>query len=111
MKLKTAKGEKNYIIKDLDFTNVMCDLEDRGVDIMGMMSEEGIPENKMFSTIRIILATLIGENDLNEAGKILTAHLKNGGKMDEILGAFTDVMKSAGFGEASEETEAVTTEA
>lgn len=103
MKLHTEKGIKEYKVKNLDFTNVMCDLEDRGVDIMGMMGNTGIPDNKLFSTIRIILATLIGETDLNVAGKVLTTHLKNGGKIDEILKAFTEVMENAGFGEASED--------
>ena len=30
MVLQTAKGPEEYKIKDLDFTNVMCDLEDMG---------------------------------------------------------------------------------
>ena len=61
MVLHTAKGTKEYKVKDLDFTNVMCDLEDRGVDIMGMINSDGIQDGKMFTTMRVITAALIGE--------------------------------------------------
>ena len=101
MVLQTAKGPKEYKIKDLDFTNVMCDLEDRGIDVMNMMSD-GFNNGKTFTTLRVITATLIGESDLTKTGQILSEHLKNGGDMDEILDAFTEVMENAGFGEASE---------
>lgn len=106
MILKTAKGTKEYKIKDFDFTNVMCDLEDRGVDIMKMMSADGLQDGKVFTTMRAITAALIGTDDLREAGKILSEHLKNGGDLDVIFNAFTEVMESAGFGEtANKKTE------
>lgn len=104
MVLHTAKGTKEYKTKDFDFVNVMCDLEDRGVDIMKMMDSENPMDGKVFSTMRIILATLIGEKDLAKAGHVLTEHLRNGGQMDEIFNVFTEVMETAGFGIA-EETE------
>ena len=34
----------------------------------------------------------------------LKEHLKYGGSMDEVMGAFTEAMKTAGFGEEAEET-------
>lgn len=108
MVLHTEKGTKEYKIKDLDFTNVMCDLEDRGVDIMGMMNN-GLSDGKVFTTMRVITAALIGEEDLKKAGHILSVHLKNGGEMDEIFNAFTEVMESAGFGGASETQETTET--
>lgn len=100
MVLNTAKGKKEYKVKDLDFTNVMCDLEDRGVDIMAMMNGN-MDNSKMFSTIRAITAALIDEPDLHKAGTILSTHLANGGSMDEIMNAFTEVMAAAGFGETA----------
>ena len=103
MVLHTAKGTKAYKIKDLDFTNVMCDLEDRGIDIMGMMNDGGLKDGKVFTTLRVITAAMIGEDDLKKAGRILSEHLKNGGEMDEIFNAFVEVMESAGFGGAAEE--------
>lgn len=109
MVLHTAKGTKEYKVKDLDFTNVMCDLENRGVDIMGMINSDGIQNGKMFTTMRVITAALIGEEDLKKAGKVLSEHLANGGEMDEIFNAFTEVMESAGFGGASETKETTET--
>lgn len=38
-----------------------------------------------------------------KAGKILSEHLKYGGSMDEVMEAFTEAMKTAGFGEEAEE--------
>lgn len=35
--------------------------------------------------------------------KILSEHLKYGGSMDEVMEAFTEAMKTAGFGEEAEE--------
>ena len=53
--------------------------------------------------IRAIIAVLTGTKDLTEAGKTLSEHLKYGGSMDEVMGAFTEAMKTAGFGEEAEE--------
>lgn len=101
MLLNTANGTKEYNVSDLDFTNMMCDLEDNGVDVMKMMSG-GTEEMKVFKTMRAILAALIGEKDLRVAGKIISEHLTNGGEMDVIFNEFTKAMSAAGFGEASE---------
>lgn len=109
MILHTAKGIKEYKIKELDFTNVMCDLEDRGIDIMGMMNNNSFENGKIFTTMRTITAALIGEDDLKAAGKVLTEHLANGGQMDEIFNAFTEVMQTAGFGGAAETEETTET--
>lgn len=43
------------------------------------------------------------DKDLTKAGKILSEHLKYGGSMDEVMEAFTEAMKTAGFGEEAEE--------
>lgn len=105
MILKTDKGTKEYKVKDLDFTNVMCDLEDKGVDIMKMLNDGSIQDGRTFTTVRTLTAALIGEDDMKKAGTILSTHLRNGGSLDTIFEAFTEVMKSAGFGETAGENE------
>ena len=40
MILQTANGPKEIKTKELDFTNMMCDLEDHDVDVMGLLDEE-----------------------------------------------------------------------
>lgn len=102
MILQTNKGPKEYKAKELDFTNVMCDLEENGIDVMGLLDEEQREKMKIFSTVRAILAALIEIKDLKAVGKILTEHLRNDGSMDEIMNAFVEVMESAGFGKAAE---------
>lgn len=106
MILQTSKGPKEIKTKELDFTNVMCDLEDHGVDVMGLLDEETREKMKVFSTMRAIMAAITGTKDLETAGKMFSEHLKNGGSMDDIMNTFTEVMASAGFGEGAEmETE------
>ena len=104
MILQTANGPKEIKTKELDFTNMMCDLEDYDVDVMGLLDSETRSSMKIIKTIRAILAVLIGTKDLTEAGKSLTEHLKYGGAMDEIIDAFTEAMETAGFGGGAEET-------
>lgn len=103
MILHTANGPKEIKVVELDFTNLMCDLEDHDIDVMGLLDDETRENMKIFKTIRAILAVLTETKDLTEAGKILSEHLKYGGSMDEIMGTFTEAMKTAGFGETAEE--------
>lgn len=103
MILQTAKGPKEISVTELDFTNLMCDLEDHDVDVMGLLDDDTRASMKIFKTVRALTAVLTGTKDLTEAGKILSEHLKYGGSMDEIMGAFTEAMKTAGFGEEAEE--------
>ena len=102
MILQTANGPKEIKVADLDFTNLMCDLEDHDVDVMGLLDDDTRENMKIFKTIRAIIAVLTGTKDLTEAGKILSEHLKYGGSMDEVA-FFTEAMKTAGFGEEAEE--------
>ena len=99
MILQTANGPKEIKVADLDFTNLMCDLEDHDVDVMGLLDDDTRENMKIFKTIRAIIAVLTG----TKAGKILSEHLKYGGSMDEVMEAFTEAMKTAGFGEEAEE--------
>ena len=90
---------KEYGNLDLDFTNVICDLEDIGIDIMSMTNENIKP----FTLCRGIISVYTEEKDLRECGRILSEHLKNGGTLEEILDPFTEAMESAGFGNPAEE--------
>lgn len=89
----------DYDDKELDFTNVLCDLEDIGIDIMDMAGEKGT--TKIFSMCRGIVSVYTGEKDLRKCGKILSSHISNGGTLEEIVDPFTKAMESAGFGKAA----------
>lgn len=108
MIIKTNAGDVNYKVNDLDFTNVACDIEDYGVNVMSMFTDG--EDVKGFSMCRAIIGVLTGEKDKLKAGKMLTEHLKNGGSLDDIFNTFKEAMKSAGFGETEEETTAPSTE-
>lgn len=103
MILQTASGPKEIKVAELDFTNLMCDLEDHDIDVMGLLDDETRSNMKIFKTIRAVVAVLTETKDLNEAGRILSEHIKYGGSMDEVMGAFTEAMKTAGFGEKAKE--------
>lgn len=96
--LKTSNGDQTYVMPELDFTNVLCDLEDQGVNLMQMFNAESRRDMKVFSVCRAILRVLTGTADKNEAGKIMSAHLSNGGTIDEIFSIFTEAMQDSGFG-------------
>ena len=107
MTIQTNKGPKEIKVKELDFTNMMCDLEDNGIDVMALLDDEKRENMKMFNTVRAIFGALTGVSNLKTAGKMLSEHLMNKGTVEEIMDAFTEVMTAAGFGEASEEEQAV----
>lgn len=69
MILQTANGPKEIKVADLDFTNLMCDLEDHDVDVMGLLDDDTRENMKIFKTIRAIIAVLTGTKDLTKAGK------------------------------------------
>ena len=96
-------GEQNYFVKDLSFFNVVCDLEDQGIDLMGMANEGGAGGRNM-SAARAILAVLIGVSK-ERAGDIISDHLKYGGDMsvfNDIMDAFTENMKDSDFGQTQQ---------
>jgi len=98
MIIKTNNGDVEIKTKELDFTNLMCDIEDNGVDIMALMSSSGRDDMKVFNTMRALLAALIGTKDLRSAGRVLSEHIKNGGDINVIMNVFMEAMESAGFG-------------
>ncbi len=103
MTIQTNKGPKEIKVKELDFTNMMCDLEDNGVDVMALLDDDQRKSMKIFSTVRAIMGALTGTKSLKASGKMLSEHLANGGNIEEIMDSFTEVMAAAGFGGASVE--------
>lgn len=99
--LKTSNGEQTYVLPELDFTNVLCDLEDQGVSLMQMFDADSRKDMKVFSVCRAILCVLTGITDKKQAGKIMSEHLGNGGSIDDIFSIFTEAMKDSGFGAAA----------
>jgi hypothetical protein len=104
MIIKTNNGDINFQVKELDFTNVACDIEDYGVNVMSLFT--GDDDVKGFSMCRAIIGVITGEKDKQKAGRMLTEHLKNGGSLDDIFNTFKEAMQSAGFGKATEEATA-----
>lgn len=96
IQIQTNDGPQVYAVTDLDFTNLVCDLEAQGIDVMSMM-DGTIDRSKIMTITRAILSVLINAPIL-EAGKIMSEHLANGGSLEEIFGVFGEAMNDAGFG-------------
>ena len=94
--IQTPEGGQTYPVVDLDFTNLVCDLEGQGIDVMSMM-DGGLDRSKLMTMTRGLLAVMTGL-PTREAGKLLTQHLSNGGSLEDIFGVFTESMADAGFG-------------
>ena len=99
--LKLDNGDKTFPTKDLDFFNLVCELEGAGVDVMSL-TDGALERSKIFTTMRALLAVLINVPNV-EAGSLLSQHIKNGGALDDIMEAFTGAMEDAGFGGTPEE--------
>lgn len=94
--IKSNEGDQVYPVAELDFTNLVCDLEGQGIDVMSMM-DGGLDRTKLMTMTRALLAVMTGL-PVREAGKLLTQHLGNGGSLEDIFGVFTEAMADAGFG-------------
>ena len=94
--IQTNDGAQVFPVAELDFTNLVCDLEGQGIDVMAMM-DGGLDRSKLMTMTRGLLAVMTGV-PTREAGKMLTQHLGNGGSLDDIFGVFTEAMADAGFG-------------
>lgn len=101
--LKLDGGDRIFPIKDLDFFNIVCELEDSGIDVMSLTSGS-LERTKIFSTMRALTAVLVNVQK-DEAGALISEHIRNGGTLDVIMEAFTEAMADAGFGETPEEEE------
>lgn len=94
--LKTDGDDVVYTVKELDFYNLVCDLEGKGIDVM-TLTEGSLDRSKLFTTLRALLSVMIGVPD-EEAGRLIGGHLSNGGGIDEVFNVFTDAMNDSGFG-------------
>lgn len=99
--LKSADGDQLFPIRDLDFTNLVCDLEGTGIDVMGLV-EGNLDRAKIFTTMRGLIAVMIGVEPV-EAGKLMSDHLSNGGTIEEVFEAFTKSMQDANFGKTPQD--------
>lgn len=101
--IQTNDGAQVFPVTDLDFTNLVCDLEGQGIDVMSMM-DGGVDRTKLMTMTRGLLAVMTGL-PTREAGRMLTQHLSNGGSLDDIFSVFTEAMADAGFGSRPNKTE------
>lgn len=96
IQIQTSEGTQTFPVADLDFTNLVCDLEAQGIDVMSMM-DGGLDRSKLMTMTRALLSVMTNL-PVKEAGKLLTQHLGNGGSLEDIFGVFTEAMADAGFG-------------
>lgn len=95
--LKTSEGEQVFPVRELNFYNLVCDLEGAGIDMMTLTNGGGLDRTKLFTTVRALLSVMIGVPQ-EDAGKLMGEHLANDGSLDDIFGVFTQAMQDAGFG-------------
>ena len=98
-RLLTLNG-KSYKAADFDL-NLICDFEDRGISL----DEIG---NKMFNVIRQYVASSMGV-DVKTAGMVLSEHLKNGGKLEDVSDVMSAAMEDSGFFRATSESKETAT--
>lgn len=80
---------KEYIAKKFDF-NLMCDLEDMGVDVT---------ERKSNKIIRAYFAICAGLTD-EEAGNEINSHIISGNTLEEFTEVMTKEMEKSDFFQA-----------
>ena len=87
-----------YEVKDLDFCNLMCDLESKGVNIIDFMRGGN---RHILSFCRGLISVITGLS-ISDSGKLLANHLANGGELTEMTGIIGELMSEAGFGAAGQ---------
>lgn len=87
-----------YEAKNLDFGNLMCDLESKDVNIIGFMQGGN---NYILSFCRGLISIITGLS-ISDSGKLLAKHLANGGELTEMTGIIGELMAEAGFGAAGQ---------
>lgn len=87
MNVFTVNGNE-YKAADFDF-NLICDLEDMGYPLEQV-------QDKPVSTLRAYFALCAGVS-IADAGNEIGEHLKNGGKMDDVLNAMKKAMDESDF--------------
>ncbi len=95
MKTFTVNGV-TYTAKEFTY-NVICDLEDMGVQL----SDFGA---KPMSMVRAYFSICAGK-DLDFVGKEIEAHIIAGGNLEGIVQTISDAMESSGFFQALQKRE------
>lgn len=86
-KLLVLNG-KSYKAAEFD-VNFVCDLEEAGISLDDI-------GKKMLSVIRMYVAVSVG-CDRYTAGRLITEHTANGGKIDDIINVFEAMSEESGF--------------
>lgn len=86
-RLLTING-KSYKAAEFD-VNFICEMEDNGIQLDEI-------DKKMFKTIRMYAALSMGV-DVVTAGKELSEHMKNGGSLEEVSNAMSQMMEESDF--------------
>lgn len=82
----------DYIVPEVNF-NAVCDLAERGVDVMSIRNT--VKKNPV-GVLRGIAAWIMGVDE-ETAGDEVQEHILNGGAADDIFIAFTKVMEESNF--------------
>ena len=101
IQLNTNDGEQLFPVKELDFYNLVCELEGVGIDVMSLTSG-GLDRGKLFTTVRALLAVMI-DVPQKEAGVLIGQHIANEGSLEDVFGVFTEAMQDAGFGKTPQD--------
>ena len=94
MKTYFTINKRRYEAREFDF-NLICDLQELGIDILDMNSLKNNP----ISAIRAYASLCIGA-DKETAGAEIQAHIVGGGNFDEILTAMQQMMEESDFFQA-----------
>jgi len=79
---------KSYKAAGFDI-NLICDFEDHGIALDDI-------DGKMFNVIRLYTAVSMG-TDVKTAGIEISEHMRNGGDLEDISSAMSDMMEESGF--------------
>lgn len=82
-------NEKNYVAKTFDF-NLVCDLEDRGVDITKALTGSVLPLCRAYLSV-------CGNISPEVAGNEIQAHIINGGTIEDLAGIISDEVGKSDF--------------
>lgn len=90
---KMTLNGKTYRIPEINF-DAMCDLEERGVNLLDMNSVE--ERGKTLTTIRGLVAWIM-DTDVKAAGHEIGEHIKNGGGLEDIIYGINAAIEESGF--------------
>ncbi len=98
LRLKSKTGDKVYEVDQLEFVNIMVDVEEKGVNVLDLISGN----NPTVKALRTLLSVMT-HTDEAEAGRMLSEHILLGGEISDIVDAFNTAGEESGFGTTAEE--------